>query len=320
MRDRSNRPTAIKKSELYSSLWALCNALRGGMDASQYKDYVPVLLFIKYVSDKYAGVFERAERELQSGVRKSLRFGQEAGVNVGAFFVLSGQMVYVAEKGEETKTPNGTPDARLRVIYSNGTESDLLMRSLQRALYKDETGRRLTGTDEGPLFGGEMEDGDAESGTIYVLRSLSESPYVAEHRDLIHKIGVTGARSKREPQMPSTMRPICWLASRSWRPTSCRGSTGSNWKTYCIASSRPPNLTSPSRIDSVSRSNRANGSWSRCLPSTKLSNASATARSSMQLTIPRLPAWSCEPRSQTPIRPAEAPSTERSPACAMRTQ
>ncbi len=47
---------AIKKSELYSSLWASCNELRGGMDASQYKDYVLVLLFIKYVSDKYAGV------------------------------------------------------------------------------------------------------------------------------------------------------------------------------------------------------------------------------------------------------------------------
>jgi type I restriction enzyme M protein len=45
---------AIKKSELYSSLWAGCDALRGGMDASQYKDYVLVLLFIKYVSDKYA--------------------------------------------------------------------------------------------------------------------------------------------------------------------------------------------------------------------------------------------------------------------------
>jgi type I restriction enzyme M protein len=46
---------AIKKSELYSSLWAGCDELRGGMDASQYKDYVLVLLFIKYVSDKYAG-------------------------------------------------------------------------------------------------------------------------------------------------------------------------------------------------------------------------------------------------------------------------
>ena len=47
---------ALKKSELYASLWASCDELRGGMDASQYKDYVLVLLFIKYVSDKYAGV------------------------------------------------------------------------------------------------------------------------------------------------------------------------------------------------------------------------------------------------------------------------
>src|SRR5439155_9647693 len=47
---------AGKKSELYSSLWSSCDELRGGMDASQYKDYVLVLLFIKYISDKYAGV------------------------------------------------------------------------------------------------------------------------------------------------------------------------------------------------------------------------------------------------------------------------
>src|SRR5580700_7224512 len=47
---------ALKKSELYSSLWSSCDELRGGMDASQYKDYVLVLLFIKYISDKYAGM------------------------------------------------------------------------------------------------------------------------------------------------------------------------------------------------------------------------------------------------------------------------
>ena len=46
---------AIKKSELYSSLWKSCDELRGGMDASQYKDYVLVLLFMKYVSDRYEG-------------------------------------------------------------------------------------------------------------------------------------------------------------------------------------------------------------------------------------------------------------------------
>jgi type I restriction enzyme M protein len=45
---------AIKKTELYSSLWASCDELRGGMDASQYKNYILTLLFVKYVSDKYA--------------------------------------------------------------------------------------------------------------------------------------------------------------------------------------------------------------------------------------------------------------------------
>ena len=46
---------AVKKSELYRSLWSSCDELRGGMDASQYKDFVLTLLFVKYVSDKYAG-------------------------------------------------------------------------------------------------------------------------------------------------------------------------------------------------------------------------------------------------------------------------
>ena len=46
---------AVKKSQLYSSLWQSCDELRGGMDASQYKDYVLTLLFMKYISDRYAG-------------------------------------------------------------------------------------------------------------------------------------------------------------------------------------------------------------------------------------------------------------------------
>ncbi len=57
---------AIKKSELYSSLWASCDALRGGMDASQYKDYVLILLFVKYVSDRY-GSDQNAVIEIPKG-------------------------------------------------------------------------------------------------------------------------------------------------------------------------------------------------------------------------------------------------------------
>ena len=100
----------------------------------------------------------------------------------------------MAEVGETIKAPNGESDARLRVIYANGTESNLLRRSLQRALYKDDTGRRLTDTDMGPLFGDSPEPDDIESGTIYVLRSQSTHPFVTEHRELIHKIGVTGGK------------------------------------------------------------------------------------------------------------------------------
>ncbi|MGC9207914.1 GIY-YIG nuclease family protein, partial [Acidithiobacillus sp.] len=76
------------------------------------------------------------------------------------------------------------------------TESNLLRRSLQRALYKDDTGRRLSDLDLGPLFGDTPEPDDIESGTIYVLRSQSTHPFVAEHRELIHKIGVTGGEVK----------------------------------------------------------------------------------------------------------------------------
>jgi hypothetical protein len=95
-------------------------------------------------------------------------------------------------KSAKPSTPNGEYDARLRVIYSNGTQSNLLRRSLQRALYKDEAGRRITDPSAGPLFGGESEDDDIASGTIYVLRSKSDNPAVAAHRDVLHKIGVTG--------------------------------------------------------------------------------------------------------------------------------
>lgn len=144
--------------------------------------------------DKYQPLFEQVERELKADVRITLRFGRDTSIEIGNYFIVGGQLAYVAEVGETIKAPNGESDARLRVIYANGTESNLLRRSLQRALYKDETGRRLTDPDIGPLFGDAQEPDDIETGTIYVLRSLSSHPFVAEHRELIHKIGVTGGK------------------------------------------------------------------------------------------------------------------------------
>lgn len=144
--------------------------------------------------ENFQPLFEGVEADLKEGRRKTLRFGRDASVLQGNFFILGGQMAYVAEVGEPIRAPNGEADARMRVIYSNGTESNLLQRSLQRALYKDETGRRITDADNGPLFGDTLEPDDIESGTIYVLQSRSDHPFVTQHRELVHKIGVTGGK------------------------------------------------------------------------------------------------------------------------------
>jgi hypothetical protein len=142
--------------------------------------------------DKFAPLFESVQRELDSGVRQTRPFELKADIRPGTFFIVGGQKAYVAEMDEMFSNAQGRTDARLRVIFDNGTESNMLMRSLQRALHKDDAGRRVTDPSAGPLFGNEAEADDLESGTIYVLRSKSNHPTVAAHRDLIHKIGVTG--------------------------------------------------------------------------------------------------------------------------------
>lgn len=140
---------------------------------------------------KFAPLFEQVQAELDSGERTTRRFELKAEIRPGALFIVGGQIAYVAEMDDVFTNAQGRSDARLRVVFDNGTQSNLLMRSLQRALNKDEAGRRITDPQAGPLFSGEATEGDAASGTIYVLRSKSDHPVVAQHRDLVHKIGVT---------------------------------------------------------------------------------------------------------------------------------
>lgn len=141
-------------------------------------------------------LFDRIATEIKTGLRQSqpIEAGRRA-IEAGDFFVLDGITLYVAEVGEPLKTTAGEIDRRLRLIFSNGTESNLLLRSLQRAFYNDNAARRLASPDSGQLsFGGDLEADDVESGTIYVLRSLSNHPYIAQNRELIHKVGVTGGK------------------------------------------------------------------------------------------------------------------------------
>ncbi len=147
---------------------------------------------------KFKPLFSKVQDEIESGYRQTREFRQYAQIKVGEFFILGGQKIYVAEMGEEFVSEYDRPDRRLRLIYDNGTESDLLLRSLQRALNKDNAGRRITDpTLVGPLFTGIPEVSDTASGTVYVLRSKSEHPIVFKSRDVIHKIGVTSGDIKR---------------------------------------------------------------------------------------------------------------------------
>ncbi len=141
--------------------------------------------------ERFRPIFEQVQSELNSGIRVTRPFERKAEIAPGRLFVVGGQKAYVAEMGEEFLTAQNMLDARLRVIFDNGTESNMLLRSLQRALHKDEAGRRITDPTAGPLFSDQTAEGDEASGTIYVLRSKSDLPIVKEHRDVLHKIGVT---------------------------------------------------------------------------------------------------------------------------------
>jgi hypothetical protein len=141
--------------------------------------------------EKFQPLFKQVKDDLANGTRVTRPFELKAEIRPGAFFIVGGLISYVAGMEEIFTNAQGRTDARLRVIFDNGTESGMLMRSLQRQLNEDEAGRRITDPNAGPLFADTAEDGESESGTIYVLRSKSDHPVVAEHREVMHKIGVT---------------------------------------------------------------------------------------------------------------------------------
>ncbi|MCB1133620.1 MAG: GIY-YIG nuclease family protein, partial [Verrucomicrobiae bacterium] len=159
--------------------------------------------------DRFKPYFERVEQQIKMGLCQTQCISAEnRSIEENDFFILNGVTLFVAEMGEPLKTTANEVDRRLRLIFANGTESNLLLRSLQRAFYDDPTARRVVVSKEASqlTFGGELEPDDVEAGTIYILRSKSEHPFVAQNREILHKIGVTGGdvkaritNAKKEP-------------------------------------------------------------------------------------------------------------------------
>lgn len=141
--------------------------------------------------------FVACQQELQSGQRNLGELRSESYIQKNRFYVVRGVLSYVADIGEIIETDKkqrnkGYLNARLRLIYENGTESDILLRSLARALYED--GRIVTETNEeitNDLF--DITDEDERSGYVYVLQSLSENPEITKINNL-YKIGFSSQK------------------------------------------------------------------------------------------------------------------------------
>ena len=134
----------------------------------------------------YEEQFTSCQRELKAEKRKLLAFANETQIELGKFYVLGGVLLLVAEVGERFEK-NGRWNSRLRLIFENGTESNMLLRSLASELYKE--GKRVTELDESLLNAMLVTEDDKASGFIYVLRSLSQHPDIKAIPNL-YKIGL----------------------------------------------------------------------------------------------------------------------------------
>ena len=134
----------------------------------------------------YEPLFSACQADLAAARRRLWRFSKEQQIEKGLFFVLRGVLLYVADAGAREMI-NGKSNARLKCVFENGTESDMLLRSLSAELYKD--GRRVSLRDDELLDGLEaVSDEDRETGYVYVVKSLSPRDDIRSMANL-HKVG-----------------------------------------------------------------------------------------------------------------------------------
>lgn len=160
--------------------------------------------------DKYEHLFARVQRDLKNGTKKLSTF-IESEMKQGEFFVLSGVLIYLEKIDDPYRGNSKKINRRTLCIYENGTESNVLLRSL---------GKRLSAAGYAIKDNPDMvniEDGDVETGYIYVLKSLSENPRIINTRNLF-KIGFSTTsveeRIKNAQQDPTyLMAPVSIIAT-----------------------------------------------------------------------------------------------------------
>ena len=140
--------------------------------------------------EKFEPLFKQMHSELASKKKKLRPFKSERQIKPSSFFILQGMMVYVVAIGEKEQRSYGNFNARLYCVFENGTESNMFLRSLAAAFWKDENSRQVVAIDDMEMFDetGAISYEDKPTGYIYILRSLSEDPNIKAIENL-YKIG-----------------------------------------------------------------------------------------------------------------------------------
>lgn len=141
--------------------------------------------------DKYAPIFDECIADIASGVRSTIPTSSTYQIASGDMFILDGQLAYIADVGA-WMIRGDQKDARLRIIYDNGTESDHLLRSFGKALYRADNSRRVISPEAGPLFNGQES---LVTGCIYVAKTMSDDAALTDLRDHILKVGSTTGKA-----------------------------------------------------------------------------------------------------------------------------
>ena len=144
---------------------------------------------------QFEALFLKVHNDLKTGRRQLKRISKTTNIMEGHFYIVDGQMVYLARVFEKVKGSNGSLDGRTRCIYENGTESDILLQTLRKNVVGD--GYAITETQEetdSKFFSqDDVKAEDRVTGYVYVLRSLSDKPEIRNIKNL-YKIGFSTSR------------------------------------------------------------------------------------------------------------------------------
>ncbi len=172
-----------------AALFDIPDDMRKVMETKKQPDYVAQH---KRCEDfeSYRPLFKKVHEELRAGQRSLIRVTKTASMEVGGFYIVSGQMLYLDRVDALEKAVNGTLDGRTRCIYENGTESDILLQTLRKNVVADGYAitPKVEEVEQGFFSTEDIGDEDLVTGYIYVLRSLSEDLTIKSQNNL-YKIG-----------------------------------------------------------------------------------------------------------------------------------